>query len=92
MPTEKPRLLTQVKGSMQARHLSPRTELAYLGWIRRYIRYHGTRHPAERGEPEVLASLTHLAAERRVWRSTQIQALSALLLVCTEVGCGFWSA
>ena len=85
MPTEKPRLLTQVKGRMRARHLSPRTEQAYLGWILRYIRYHGTRHPAELGEPEVLAYLTHLAAERRVSRSTQMQALSALMLLYREV-------
>ncbi|MDH5233352.1 MAG: integron integrase [Gemmatimonadota bacterium] len=85
MPTEKPRLLTQVKGRMRARHLSPRTEQAYLGWILRYIRYHGTRHPAELGEPEVLAYLTHLAAERRVSRSTQMQALSALVLLYREV-------
>ena len=85
MPTEKLRLLTQVKGRMRARHLSPRTEQAYLGWILRYIRYHGTRHPAELGEPEVLEYLTHLAAERRVSRSTQMQALSALMLLYREV-------
>ena len=70
---------------MRARHLSPRTEQAYLGWILRYIRYHGTRHPAELGEPEVLEYLTHLAAERRVSRSTQMQALSALMLLYREV-------
>ena len=66
MPAEKPRLLGQVKGRMRARHLSPRTERAYLGWILRYIRYHGTRHPSELGEAEIIAYLTYLAAERRV--------------------------
>ena len=70
---------------MRARHLSPRTEQAYLGWIVRYIRYHGTRHPAALGETEIVASLTHLAAERRVSRSTQMQALSALLLLYREI-------
>ena len=85
MSTEKPRLVAQVKSRMRARHLSPRTEQAYLGWILRYIRYYGTRHPAELGEPEVLEYLTHLAAERRVSRSTQMQALSALLLLYREV-------
>ena len=85
MSTEKPRLLAQVKGRMRARHLSPRTEQAYLGWIIRYIRYHGTRHPAALGEAEVIAYLTYLAAERRVSRSTQMQALSALLLLYREV-------
>lgn len=70
---------------MRARHLSPRTERAYLGWILRYIRYHGTRHPAELGEPEIVTFLTHLAAEQRVSRSTQMQALSALMLLYREV-------
>ena len=48
--TEKPHLLALVKGRMRARHMSPRTEQAYLGWIIRYVRYHGTRHPRELGE------------------------------------------
>ncbi len=85
MPAEKPRLIAQVKGRMRARHLSPRTEQAYLGWILRYIRYHGIRHPAELGEREIIAYLTYLADERRVSRSTQMQALSALLLLYREV-------
>lgn len=85
MSAEKPRLLAQVKGRMRARHLSPRTERAYVGWIIRYIRYHGTRHPTELGETEIIAFLTHLAAERSVSRSTQMQALSALQLLYREV-------
>jgi len=85
MPAEKPRLLALVKGRMRARHLSPRTVQAYVGWIVRYIRYHGMRHPAELGEAEVVAYLTHLADERRVSRSTQMQALSALVLLYREV-------
>ncbi|MEK6612414.1 MAG: integron integrase [Gemmatimonadota bacterium] len=85
MPATKPRLIVQVKGRMRARHLSPRTEQAYVGWILRYIRYHGTRHPAELGEAEIIAYLTHLADERRVSRSTQMQALSALVLLYREV-------
>jgi integron integrase len=85
MSTESPRLLTRVKGHMRARHLSPRTERSYVGWIIRYIRYHGMRHPAELGEPEIVAYLTHLASERAVSRSTQMQALSALQLLYREV-------
>ena len=37
-----------------------------MGWIMRYIRYHGMRHPIELGEAEIVAYLTYLAAERRV--------------------------
>ena len=85
MPPPTPKLLDQVKGRMRARHLSPRTEQAYVGWILRYIRYHGTRHPRELGEPEIVAYLTYLASERRVSRSTQMQALSAIQLLYREV-------
>ncbi len=85
MPPAKPKLLTQVRGHMRARHLSPRTEQAYTGWIIRYIRYHGTRHPRELGESEIIAYLTYLCAERRVSRSTQMQALSAIMLLYREV-------
>ncbi len=85
MPSQAPRLLDEVKGRMRARHLSPRTEQAYLGWILRYIRYHGTRHPRELGEPEIIAFVTYLAYERHVSRSTQMQALSALLFLYRDV-------
>ena len=85
MTSTKPTLLDQVKGRMRARHLSPRTEQAYVGWILRYIRYHGVRHPSELGEAEIVAYLTYLAAERRVSRSTQMQALSAIQLLYREV-------
>ena len=72
--TPKPKLLSLVRGRMRARHMSPRTGQAYVGWIIRYIRYHGTRHPATLGEEDIVACLTHLAAERGVARSTQMQA------------------
>jgi integron integrase len=81
----KPRLLTRVRGHMRARQLSPRTEQAYTAWIIRYVKYHRMHHPADLGEAEVIAFLTHLAAEKRVSRSTQMQALSALMLLYREV-------
>lgn len=65
--------------------MSPRTEQAYLGWIRRYVHYHGTRHPAELGEGEVLAFLNWLVVDRRVAHSTQMQALSGLLFLYRDV-------
>src|SRR5665647_116370 len=58
MTPAKPKLLDHVKGRMRARHLSPRTERAYVGWIMRYIRYHGMRHPIDLGEAEIVAYLT----------------------------------
>jgi integron integrase len=70
---------------MRARHLSLRTEQAYLSWIRRYARYHDLKHPREMGTTEVVAFLSHLANEARVSRSTQSQAMSALLFLYREV-------
>ena len=70
---------------MRVRHFSPRTEEAYLGWIRRFIRFHGLRHPADMGAPEVGAFLTYLAVKGRVSASTQNQALNALLFLYREV-------
>jgi integron integrase len=77
----KPKLLTVVREKMRARHFSYRTENAYIGWIRRFILYHGKRHPSEMGAPEVEGFLTHLAVERRVSASTQNQALGAILFL-----------
>jgi integron integrase len=67
------------------RHLSTRTEEAYVGWIRRFILFHGKRHPDTMGPPEVIAFLTHLAVERRVSARTQNQALSALVFLYRTV-------
>ena len=77
----KPRLLDRVREAIRARHYSRRTEKAYVGWIRRYIFFHGKRHPAEMGAPEVARFLTSLATDSRVAASTQNQALNALLFL-----------
>jgi integrase len=81
----KSRLLDEVRGSMRARLYSYRTEQTYVAWIRRYIRFHQYRHPAEMGGAEVEAFLTHLAVERRVAAATQDQALAALLFLYRHV-------
>lgn len=81
----KPRLLDRVRHALRARHMSRRTEEAYVAWIRRFILFHGTRHPAEMGAPEITGFLTSLAVDRRVAASTQNQALSALLFLYGEV-------
>jgi len=64
---------------------SLRTEDAYLHWIRRFIFFHGTKHPREMGSPQVQAFLSHLATGARVAASTQNQVLSASLFLCREV-------
>ncbi|HEX9819743.1 MAG TPA: phage integrase N-terminal SAM-like domain-containing protein [Methylomirabilota bacterium] len=74
----RPRLLDRVRNALSARHYSRRPQRSYVAWIRRYIFFHGKRHPIELGAAEVTRFLTSLAVERRVAASTQNQALSAL--------------
>jgi integron integrase len=56
-----------------------------VGWIRRYILFHGKRHPRELGQEEISGFLTALATRGHVSASTQNQALSALLFLYREV-------
>lgn len=81
----KPKLLDQVRDVIRLKHYSIRTEQAYTDWIKRFILFHGKRHPAEMAEAEVTAFLTHLARVGNVAASTQNQALSALLFLYKEV-------
>jgi integron integrase len=78
-------LIGQVRRRMRARHLSPRTEEAYVMWIKRFVRFSGTRHPSLLGELDVTAFLTHLAVTDRVAASTQSQALAAILFLYRDV-------
>jgi len=80
-----PRLLDRVREANRLRHGSRSTEKSYIGWIRRYIVFHGKRHPAEMGAPEVTQFLSSLAVEGKVAASTQNQALSALLFLYRHV-------
>ncbi|MBK7662924.1 MAG: integron integrase [Sterolibacteriaceae bacterium] len=78
-------MLDRVVARIRVRHYSLRTEQAYVGWIRRYIIFHGKRHPADMGKDEVEAFLSSLAVDRGVAASTQAQALAALLFLYREV-------
>ncbi len=82
---EEPRLLDRVREVIRFRHYSLRTEEAYLGWIRRFVRFHGNRHPEGLGTDDVRSFLTDLAVNGRVAAPTQNQALSALLFLYQQV-------
>ena len=84
-PSDSPRLLDRVRARLRLGHYGGRTETAYLGWIKRFIVFHGKRHPAGLAKAEVEAFLTHLAVAREVSASTQSQALSALLFLYKKV-------
>ena len=77
----KTKLLDHVRDAIRLRHLSLRTEAAYLGWIRRFILFHHKRHPKDMGTEEVQAFLSHLAVHVQVAASTQNVALHALLFL-----------
>ena len=80
-----PKLLDRVRTTVRTRHYSPRTEEAYVGWIRRYILFHRKRHPADMRAPGIAAFLSWLAVDRHVSASTQNQALSAILFLYRDV-------
>jgi hypothetical protein len=79
------KLLDQVRDALRLKHYSIRTENSYVDWIRRYILFHGKRHPNEMGTAEVEAFLTHLAVKGNVAAPTQNQALSALLFLYRDM-------
>jgi integron integrase len=80
-----PRLLDRVRHEIRRRHYSRRTEKAYVCWIRRYVIFHGKRHPNDLGAAEVTSYLSHLAVAEQVSASTQNQAFSALLFLYRSV-------
>jgi integron integrase len=78
-------LIGQVRRCMRLKYLSPRTEEAYVIWIKRFVRFSGTKHPSVLGEHDVTAFLTHLAVTERVAASTQSQASAAILFLYRDV-------
>lgn len=83
-----PRLLDRVRDALLMRHYSPRTVEAYVAWVRRFILFHGRRHPAEMGGAEVTAFLSAWATKHAVSASIQNQALAAILFLYSQVLAG----
>ena len=79
------RLMDQLRERIRYCHYSLKTEKAYVFWARRYIRFHGLRHPRQLGAEEIKSFLTDLAVNGRVAPSTHKQALAALLFLYREV-------
>jgi hypothetical protein len=78
-------LLGRVREVIRYKHYSIRTERTYVEWVRRFVAFHGRRHPREMGADEVRAFLGYLASELKVAASTHQQALSALLFLYRDV-------
>lgn len=84
-PGKRFRLLERLRARLRTRHYSRRTETVYVDWVRRFVLFHGRRHPRTMGEREIAAYLTHLANVKKVSASTQNQALAALLFLYRHV-------
>jgi len=85
METRRSPLMEKVRAALRVRHYSIRTERTYVHWIKRFIYFHGMKHPAELGEKDVADFLTHLAVRGKVASSTQNQALNSLAFLYKNV-------
>ncbi len=82
---DSPKLLDRVRVTIRARHYSLRTEKAYVAWIRRFVLFHGRRHPELLGSPDVSRYLSYLASQQNVSSATQTQAFAAILFLYRDV-------
>lgn len=85
MIIEKPKLLDQVRNLMRLRHLSHKTERAYISYIKEFILFHNKRHPKEMGVDEIRQFLTYLAVKKNVAASTQNVNFNAILFLYKQV-------
>ena len=81
----KPKLLDHVREVCRLKHFSIRTEQSYIHWIKRFILFHGKRHPLEMSDQEIRAFISSLATDNNVSASTQTQALCAILFLYRDV-------
>jgi hypothetical protein len=80
-----PRLLDQVRQTLQSRRYNPRTGEVFVDWVRRFVLFHDKRHPRQMGEAEVVRFLSHLAVQEHVSASAQTQARAALVFLYRHV-------
>ena len=79
------KLLEQIADKIRMKHYSRKTSTAYVGWCKRFILFHGKRHPLEMGKPEIEAFINHLAVVECVSASTQNQCLHSILFMYREI-------
>lgn len=80
-----PKLLVRVRTVIRLKHYSPKTEKAYVAWIRRFVHFCDMRHPERCGAAEVRDFLERLATHDGLAASTQNQALAALQFLYEQV-------
>ncbi|MEH6468920.1 MAG: integron integrase [Porticoccus sp.] len=79
LPANSPRFLDQLRHHIRSSGLAYRTEQTYIHWVKRFIYFHGKKHPKDLGAAEVEAFLNHLAINRNCSPNTQRIALNALV-------------
>lgn len=78
-------VLNKLQESIRVKHLSMRTEQAYMAWVRRFSLFAADRDMKLVNGALVRDFLSQLALEQRVSASTQNQAYSALLYLFRHV-------
>jgi len=76
---------TVISRLMRLQRYSPRTEKAYLSWVKRFRSYVGSREPRSLTPDDLRNFLSHLAVEDRVAAATQKLAFNALLFFYRNV-------
>ena len=71
------KLREQMKMDLKLKGYSPKTQAAYLGYMKKFVRYFG-RSPAKMGEEEIREYLYHLITEKDLGDSSINSAYSAL--------------
>ncbi|XKH01135.1 integron integrase [Marinobacter nauticus] len=84
IPSQSTRFLDRLRNFIRLRGLAYKTEQTYVFWIKRFIRFHGRRHPETMGTVEVEAFLSHLVLQANVSVGTQRVALNALIFLYRE--------
>lgn len=79
------KLETRLRISIRARHLSPKTETAYVSWYKQFVRYHNYKHPDDMGANEIRDFLNYQAVQKHVSSSTHRQAMCALVFLYEKV-------
>jgi hypothetical protein len=78
------RLLDLLRRHMRDRGYAWKTEKTYIHWIRRFLRFHGLRHPDSLSAVHVEQYLSHLANERHCSPATQRIVLNSLVYLFTK--------
>lgn len=80
-----PPLLKSLRSALRVVHYSLRTEHAYVGWIKRLMKFTNSQTLDDVTTLDINRFLSHLATQENVAASTQNQAFSAILFTFRHV-------